>query len=343
MYRLRRFLWKRNLFFIIIISVIKFFSVVTLVGCMNYKTINLQDHVFDGRPPHMIWFMVPGLDEEHLGLLKTGDHSLREESFFERSLCFGKFWNFNLFELRPKASLGLLSQVTGSKNIPNSCDGHGRETIWDVFHAVGYKTIILESAVNDEDSFAVSKTCGHNDFLAPALLVRMHDGEGEEFHFQQKADLTEGRILYDKSCQKSTCFSSFSDNAKSLWGQLDPGNNTLLVFRIEDYKRALKSRNMARVVEVLTEIVSLIEFFKREAPSPLILVTSSEAQKIEFPGKGKGQGGVLYKRSSLLSPVWAQGPGAENFCGIYSESDIYNRILWRPRRGFLEEKIRRQL
>ena len=74
--------------------------------------------------------------------------------------------------------------------------------------------------------------------------------------------------------------------------------------------------------------------FKRD---PLILVTSSAVRNIELPYAGrdwksfekKGKK-VLYQRNSLMSYAMASGAGAENFCGIFEESEILKRIIWRP-------------
>jgi hypothetical protein len=64
---------------------------------------------------------------------------------------------------------------------------------------------------------------------------------------------------------------------------------------------------------------------------------------IEFPKAGRSwemiekRGlNVNYKRSQLLAPVFAHGPGAENFCGVYEESEIFKRFLWNPEKNILD-------
>ena len=324
-----------------------FLLIALVLGCTSSKTVNLQQHDFDQRSKQVIWFMIEGLHEEHLTLLKTNSNTLRERTSFEKALCFGKIWNFNLFQLRPRPFLGLLSQVTGSKNMTNSCDGLEKEPIWDIFHTLGYKSVILESAISVEDSFESSNRCQQKDFLSKSTLVRMYQEEGKAFHFQRDIMLSQGDILYDESCQKDVCFASFSNNAKAIWERIEESEQFFFVLRIGNYQKAMENKNITRAGEILTDINRLIEFFLTAEGNPLILVSSSGARNVEFPQRGQNwenfqEGAILYKRSSLMSPVWASGPGAENFCGIYEESDIYNRILWRPTRGLLERSLRQR-
>ncbi len=308
---------------------------------MNVNTINLRSHNFNKRPKHIIWFMIPGLHEEHLGLLKT-DSSLYTKFHLEKGLCFGKLWNFNLFELRPHSSLGHLSQATGTKNVFKFCDGLKNEPIWNIFNKIGHKSIILESAIPKEYSFELSHKCNHKDFLSKTSLIRMHQGEGKEFHYQKEIILNEGDILYDKSCQKDTCFANFSNNTKAIWKKLQTYENVFFILRIGDYENALKNKKILSAKEILTGINELIGYFLQEKNNQsLVIISSSGARNFEFPKKGQSwakfqnhKKNILYKRTSLMSPIWASGPSAESFCGIYDESDVFNRILWRSKRSF---------
>jgi hypothetical protein len=45
------------------------------------------------------------------------------------------------------------------------------------------------------------------------------------------------------------------------------------------------------------------------------------------------------KRSKLTNLVLASGARAENFCGIYEDSDVFDRILSGPKQQGLELKI----
>jgi hypothetical protein len=91
--------------------------------------------------------------------------------------------------------------------------------------------------------------------------------------------------------------------------------------------------------------MEMYQYFKdstRNSNKTLILLTSSAAMPIEFPSAGKEWNAfikkgknILYKKTSLLSSVWADGPGAENFCSYMNESEVLERILWAPKEKFL--------
>ena len=75
----------------------------------------------------------------------------------------------------------------------------------------------------------------------------------------------------------------------------------------------------------------------------LILITGAESLNIELPKEGKEwaefeRSGkyVLYKNSSLMSPVMASGPMAENFCGLFDESEMLKRVLHHPEQKHLD-------
>ena len=302
----------------------------------------------------MAWIMVDGLAEEHLALLRFGAGWGRspppERTSLERATCFGKAWGFNLFSLRPAPSLGFLSQATGSKNVDGSCGDFARDPVWGVFRRIGYRTVVLESGVPDGSSLARARSCGGgaDGFLADAALVRMApggDGGGGGFHHQSVGPLRAGEVLHDRACREDGCFSGFAENARAVWRALGPGGPSILVARVGDYAAALEARDAAGARRVLAEIDGLVGFLMAE-PGAFVLVTSSGARGLELPAEGPDWGpagrdgrGVLYRRRSLMSPVWAQGPGAENFCGVYEESEVFNRILWRPRRPFLERLL----
>lgn len=76
---------------------------------------------------------------------------------------------------------------------------------------------------------------------------------------------------------------------------------------------------------------------KLKSSGYLILVTGAETMPIEFPKKGKEWSdfessgkNIFYHNSSLLSPVLAKGSMSENFCGIFEESEMLKRVVYRP-------------
>ena len=335
-------------------SLLSILLVSCFLGCTSGKTINLNRHNFNQRPQHIVWFMVPGLREEHIGLVKFGSETLQEVSSFERSLCFGKMWNFNLFQLRPRSLFGFLSQATGNKNIGDACKGFAEEPIWNIFHNVGYKTAILESGISEQDSFAGARSCDDGRFLSKSALIRMSPGgKGRrQFHYQKPFEFEEGQIFYDRSCQGNACFANISDNAEVLWKSLQAYEGSIFVVRIGDYRNAVREKDILKAGGILKEIEQLLDRFLKEVRGGemLVLMTSSEVESFEFPERGRRweefveRGGhILYRHPSLMSSVWASGAGAENFCGIYGESDVFNRILWRPSRDFFERQLIRIL
>ena len=75
----------------------------------------------------------------------------------------------------------------------------------------------------------------------------------------------------------------------------------------------------------------------------LLLVTSAKSKGLEFPREGQSwnaferEGVSLgYKNSRLISPVFAVGARAENFCGIYEQPDVFARIFSDPKKQGLE-------
>ena len=117
-------------------------------------------------------------------------------------------------------------------------------------------------------------------------------------------------------------------------------------FRIEN---SIRNKDVSQVRDVLNEYIKLIDHLKKAKLSDrklLILITSSAPRRLELPTLGKkweeferrGKN-VIYKRTSLQAPVFADGANAENFCGIYEESHILKRIFWRQRNNILNIKF----
>lgn len=73
------------------------------------------------------------------------------------------------------------------------------------------------------------------------------------------------------------------------------------------------------------------------AAEMLVIVTGAESLPLEFPQQGKEWAefektgkNVIYKNTSLMSPVLARGAMAENFCGIFDESETLKRVIYKP-------------
>ena len=99
------------------------------------RTIGFQEHHFGKTPRHIVWFQIAGLDSEHLAMLKYSLSHAKQITEFEKHLCVGHIWNFNLFKIRPSSQEGFMAQMTGSKNIQGGggCADYERTPLWDYF------------------------------------------------------------------------------------------------------------------------------------------------------------------------------------------------------------------
>ena len=74
-------------------------------------------------------------------------------------------------------------------------------------------------------------------------------------------------------------------------------------------------------------------------PDILILVTSSAPLKLDFPSAGKNWSefdkkgaGVVLRSSGLVSPIYATGARSENFCGLFEEAQVLERVMLSPKK-----------
>lgn len=249
-------------------------------------------------------------------------------------------WNYNLYGLRPSAGNGFMSQIFGSNNIKGTCEDFKQDPIWSYVNASGYKVGIFESHAGS-DSLSKSISCdGSKDFLKDAILWKMEKSDSSsEFHYLGSEKFTKGTVYYDKSCKKGACFATLFDNVKSVWKRFkkEPGQ-TIFIIRDFSYLKAIKNKNIAKAREILLDLEKSLAHLEAEfnrGKETLFLVTSSEAQNFEMPKKGKewfefetkGKK-VIFRNTSLLSPVLSKGAGSENFCGVFEEYEVLKRIFW---------------
>jgi hypothetical protein len=310
-----------------------------LSGCSTVRTLNLTPHKFSSRPKNIVWLQIAGFQEEHLAMIRFNSPQSAITSF-EDVDCAGKAWNYNLFGLRPKASDGFLSQIVGSKNITSSCEDFSKKPLWAFFNPSANKVGIFEIEAG-EGSLSVSKSClGKENFLENTTLWKMEKGGQDNlFHYLDSESFEKNKVYYDKSCLKGNCFATLYDNVKSIWNRFKKGQGQS-IFMIRDFSflKALNSKNIPKAREILVELEKTLKFMKEELKrndDTLFLVTSSEARHLELPRKGKewsefeAKGKkVIFRNSSLLSPVLVKGPGSENFCGIYEEYELLKRVFW---------------
>lgn len=323
---------------------LKLFILLLIVSCSKVETINLKKHKYNKDPQRIVWIQVAGLSEEHLALERFTRPALDIGSAFEESHCFGKMWNFNLYDLRPDSSRGFLSQIFGTKNITDQCRDFENTPMWSYFKKIGYRVGVLESGVKDHQSLVKAWKCSDKNTSLDKItsLWKMSDSsnhEAERFHFQENIPFKEGHIYYDKSCKGGICYASLFNNATKIYQSTKSSTlRSLFVIRDFNLEEAIYRKDIESLRSQLREVEKTYNFFMAEAkkdPSLLVVLSGSGTRNIELPKSGKqweefDKKGrfVLYKRNSLMSPVFARGPRSENFCGIYEESNIYKRFLW---------------
>ena len=201
---------------------------------------------------------------------------------------------------------------------------------------------MIESGVAGGHSIVASKECyrQNTDFYKNVIVWRMDDELkkwAKPFHFQEPQIFERGQVYYDQSCKSKGCESDISDNVKAIWKRhFHDERPTLFIIRDFNYLNALKRKDIRRAQRVLEEMNALYAYFSRlnqKNNNILVLVSGSETRRFEFPQKGKewvafkkrGRK-IIYRKSSLMSPVYAYGPRSEKFCGIFSESQMLERL-----------------
>lgn len=322
-----------------------FFIFLALMSCSRVDTLNLRPHLYSAKAEKIIWFQVPGLLVEHLALLRYSLEDLNKKTALENVHCVGESWNFNLYNLRPSSRDGFISQMFGTKNIKGKCSDYDSNPVWNYLSEVGIKTGILEFGVEEEDSIEQVWECGkeYESKRKDLTLWRMAKNEKSKdiFHFQEKSQFENGKIYYDKTCHSGNCLASLQSNAEYLWNKFSEENSqNLFIIRNEQYLNALKEKNITKAREVLIEIDNLFQFFLQKSKLGedfLVILSSTAPRRFEFPEKGvpwaqfeRSGKNIAFRSNSLVSPVFASGSSAENFCGIYEENEILKRILWIP-------------
>ena len=321
---------------------------VFFLGCARVQTLNLTPHFYSERPNHILWVQIAGFSEEHLPLLRFNVSEASHKTSLEQVDCVGKMLNFNLYQLRPDSGKSFLSQITGSKNIKGTCEDYGSTPAWTYLNDIGYSVGILENGANKEQSLENSLGCSNNKVvdLSKIRFWKMRADSNstlKTFHYQDspeqsKAAMTPG-MYFDRSCQKGICYSTISNNFKSLWSlMLKESSKNIMVVRDFNFQNALKKKDLSLAKESLQEIDRLVASIPHDRKSEfLIIVSGAESLPIEFPLQGKEWSdfeksgkNVFYKNSSLMSPVLAYGAMAENFCGIFEETDMMKRIIYKP-------------
>lgn len=315
------------------------------LACTRLQTLNLKPHYYSKRPTNVVWIQLAGFTDQHLPLLRFENPDASYHTQFESADCLGKMWSYNLFDLRPKSASSFLSQITGSKNMQGSCEDFSRKPVWSYLEEEGYRISVLESGATRDESLEKFLACGdvQKNYLKNVSFVRMGPDSKlgvDSFHFQDQQKTAPG-LYYDKSCQKDICFSSLFNNAKKLMGNIaTPGTQNFYLLRDFTYLKALRTKDISRAKEVLHDLDKILSWVdSQKGFDSLVIITGAEGLELDFPKEGKEWAeferlgkNINMRNSVLLTTVFARGPMAENFCGLYDETEILKRILYKPDR-----------
>lgn len=330
----------------------KWIALLFLLGCAQVTSLNLQKHQFGLLPTKIIWFQVAGLEEEQIAMLRF-QHSGERRTSFEENICFGQTWGYNLYDLRTSAELSFLAQITGKKNIKGTCEDVSHRPIWSYLSGNGYTTAILESGAKGSQSLLNLNQCGEagQSFLKNISYYQRTKpaSEAKTFHYAEEVPTKTNEIYYDRTCQKSDCSSTLLEDFRAIYSsyrKVSPKH--LMIIRDFSYLHALERKDFSKAKEILNDI----ERAYREAlqftnsNDYLVLLSSGESKFIDMPEQGrswyeyeKESKNISVKRTKLTNLVLASGARAENFCGMYEDSDVFTRILSGPKQQGLELKI----
>jgi hypothetical protein len=325
------------------------------MSCAQVTSLNLKRHQFGQIPTKIVWIQVAGLQEEHLAMLKFSKQSSGYKTSFEEFLCIGKSWEYNLFKIRPKAYATFQSQITGKKNIKNSCEDYSLKPIWKYVIPKGYKVGIFEGEMSRKNSLIQSKQCKkpQSEFLDGVTMWKMNkpSSKGSKlFHLNEKRDYKPSNIYYDKSCLTGDCYSTLSQNITGVHKEFTrKSKNYVFMVRDFNFSESLNKGNYKKYKSDLIELEKVVRYFQEESEKRtdmLVLVTTAGTKNIEFPRSGrqwqafeKNGSFLANKKTTLISTVFATGARAENFCGIYDQSNILSRVFSGAKQQGLELAI----
>ena len=328
-------------------------SFMILVGCAQMTSLNLRHHQFGMQPTKIIWFQVAGLDEEHLALLRFGYPTVENKTVLENAVCVGQAWSFNLYSLRPTPALSFVSQLTGKKDLKNSCEDWKHRPIWNYLGGRGYGSGIIEVDAKASESLVAARECDDGQkFLGDSTLWLMQPSAptNTTAYLPSENQQFKSGVYWDRSCNSRGCGTTLSSVLASLYTPFSKRSSKhIFVVRDFSFLHALERKDLVAAREILREIDRSIAPFMRSAEGKddmLVIVSGGGAIDLDFPAEGKdwqqfekSGANAFPRRGELSVPVFAQGARAENFCGMYEESQIFERVLSGPKQQGLELKI----
>jgi hypothetical protein len=323
---------------------VKYFLILFIISCTQVNTINLKKHQFDQHPNKIVWIQVANLDLEHITLSKFSLPTMENQTSFEDFLCMGKMWNFSLFELRPESHVSMLIQSTGKKNIKSTCDDLNEKAIWSYLNKLNYKIGVFENEPTELQSLTFYNSCKiekQDPILKNVTMWKMAKAplNNKDFFHVSDAKMTlENQVYYDKSCLTGECYTLFSENIINEFEKFSKNTKNFL-FQIRDfsYAKATTLKNVSKIKLALNDLDKVIKYFQKKLErneDMLLIVSGASPIGLDFPAGGtewaqfeQNGANLNYKNGLLTSFALASGARAENFCGYYDQSQIFERIF----------------
>ena len=329
----------------------KWLLLLLLFSCAQVTSLNLRKHEFGLLPTKIIWFQVAGLEEEQLAMLRF-QQSGEKRTSFEDNICVGKTWNYNLYNIRNSAQNTFLAQMTGKKNIKNSCEDAQLRPIWNYIYGNGYTTAIFESGASKEQTLVAFNQCGESgiNFLSSVYYyIRNKPEPGAiTFHYSEEIPAKPNELVYDRTCGANDCGSTLLEDFKSVYDRFKKiSQKHLIIVRDFSYLKALEKKDFVKAREILSDLDRTYgEALKlTDSSDYLVLLTTGDSKFVDMPDQGKSwyefekdNKNINVKRTKLTNLVLASGSRAENFCGMYEDTQVFERILSGPKKQGLELK-----
>jgi hypothetical protein len=256
-------------------------------------SLNLKKHQFGLLPTKIIWFQVAGLEEEQLSMLRF-QQSGEKRTSFEDVTCIGKTWNYSLYNLRNSAQATFMAQITGKKNIKNTCEDADLRPIWNYISGNGYNTAILESGASKEQTLANFNQCGEKglDFLSSVYYYLRNEpvSGASTFHYSEAIPAIPSQFVYDRTCGANGCGSSMYEDFGAVYNRFQKiSQKHLIIVRDFSYLKALEKKEFNKAREILADLDRAYgEALKFTSSSDyLVLLTTGESKFVDMPDQGK--------------------------------------------------------
>lgn len=315
-----------------------FLKTLFLIGCAQVTSLNLTKHQFGIQPRKVVWIQIAGLSKEHVALLKYDYQSENKQTSFEKFLCYGNTWQYNLYDIRPNYRASAISQLSGKANVKNECADYNNKPIWSYLSEQGYKAGLFNTGEKAPQKQFCKEKENFYDGLTTWTMNRKTGKDVKYFHLEKEETYDKGTSYFDTSCLTGKCFNSVSKNIVATFERFTKNSKRMLyVVQDSNYLNAIKTQDFAAAKKILSELDLSIRYFQNyvsKNKDTLLLVTTAQSYDIDFPEQGiewdkfiKNGSIIKTQESELLSDVFASGARSENFCGMYNQSDLLKRIF----------------